>query len=96
LVFYGEPVKRVTAYILFAFLSLALFRPAPALASDKSSKIESPMNQTKQFKKYNKDQAKQQKKQMKAQQKEAKKLNKNRPTSTTTHSTMTFGTSKSH
>jgi hypothetical protein len=77
-------VKRFSACFLFVLLSLALFRPSPTLASDKSSRVQSPMNQTKQYKKYSKEQAKLQKKQMKAQKKETKELAKNRPTTTTT------------
>jgi hypothetical protein len=84
-------VKKFTACFLFVLLGLALSGPPSALASDKSSKIESPMNQTKQYKKYSKEQAKQQKKQAKAQKKEMKKLAQTHPTTTTTGSGLQSG-----
>ena len=80
-------MKRVTAFVLFVFLALALSGPTVAYARTHSAQTTGQTRQQKQAmktsKKYNKQQRKQAKKQAKAQKKQMQQWNKTHRTTRT-------------
>jgi hypothetical protein len=82
--FQGDLVKKITAYLLFVLLGLALSGPTVAHARTNSAQSDAQKQSQKQWKKYNKQQHKQQKKQLKEQKKQIKNWKKDHPTKVTT------------
>jgi hypothetical protein len=72
----GEPVKKLTAFVLFIILGLALFVPAVSYADNNSAQRKSQKSAQKAYKKSLKQQKKSQKKARKSQMKAQKQWKK--------------------